>query len=58
MKGGGGNGGGARSNRAFGIGIEPLEENEDGEVCADVREYRRSKRGFESYTRIEGGDDK
>lgn len=58
INGGGGNGGGAGSDRAFGIGIEPLEEKEDGEICVDVREYRRSKPGLGSYTRIEGGDDK
>lgn len=59
MKRGGGNGGGAGSDRALGIGMEPLEENGDGEMRDDVvvdREYRRSKPGLGSYTRIEGGE--
>ena len=60
MKRGGGRGGGAGCARALGIGIELLEGKEGGDVRADVREltleYRRSKLGFESYTRIEGGD--
>lgn len=60
MNRGGGSGGGAGSARAFGIGMEPLEENEDGMLVRDdvdvVREYRRSKPGLGSYTRIEGGD--
>jgi hypothetical protein len=60
MKRGGGKGGGAGSDRALGIGIEPLEEKDGGDVRADVREpefeYRRSKTGFGSYTRIEGGE--
>ena len=57
---GGGNGGGAGSERAFGIGIEPLEQKDGGDVRRDGRElafeYRRSKPGFGSYTRMAGGD--
>jgi hypothetical protein len=59
MKRGGGSGGGAGSARAFGIGMEPLEENDDGVMAVRedvVREYCRSKPGLGSYTRIEGGD--
>lgn len=60
MKRGGGRGGGAGSARALGIGIELLEGNDGGDVRAEVRElileYRRSKLGFDSYTRIEGGE--
>jgi hypothetical protein len=58
MKRGGGNGGGARSEGALGIGIELLDEKVGGEVREDGREleYRLSKLGFGSYTRTDGGD--
>ena len=59
MKRGGGKGGGAGSERALGIGIEPLGEKDEA-VRAGARElvleYRRSKPGIGSYTRIEGGE--
>jgi hypothetical protein len=56
MKRGGGNGGGAGSDRAFGMGMELLEENEVAEMRVVGREYRRSKPGLGSYTRMAGGE--
>ncbi len=43
------------AERAFGIGIELLVDNEGGDARCDVREYRRSKPGLGSYTRSEDG---
>jgi hypothetical protein len=53
---GGGSGGGVSSKGALGIAMEPLEENDDGDGREGVRElqYRRSKPGFGSYTRMDG----
>jgi hypothetical protein len=56
MKGGGGKGGGAGSARAFGIGMDHLDENDEGGLRIGVREYRWSKAELGSYTRIEGGE--